>query len=247
MKTGNHQLIYRNYKCDTFWGSCYCPKHKIINNDSKKGLGLNKLGKILQEVRDKVKNEHRQKWISLIEFTRDENCDNDVIYDKEKYHSAESATNSDDEEDYPIFDTDTPENELIENKTYTKLKRKNKLRAKKIQSEKKKTHHSKNSQSKDVNLSKDVNSIIKPCSVVLTKCRYNANTININNEKHGNNDVNNGNNDVHDVNDLNQTIKEELLSSDENVNESKSDEDEDVNIDDDLEGFEAGDVAIFMK
>ena len=44
IKTGDQELIEGNYWNDTYWGVC-------------KGVGQNKLGKILMRVREELKNE----------------------------------------------------------------------------------------------------------------------------------------------------------------------------------------------
>ena len=47
--TGVQELIEGNYWHDSFWGICYCDKHK--------GIGNNALGKILMKVREELKTE----------------------------------------------------------------------------------------------------------------------------------------------------------------------------------------------
>lgn len=44
VRTGDHELIEGNYWNDTYWGVC-------------KGVGQNKLGKILMRIREELKNE----------------------------------------------------------------------------------------------------------------------------------------------------------------------------------------------
>jgi hypothetical protein len=50
LDTGNEELVELNHWHDCFWGKCTCPMHK--------GVGENHLGKILMDVRMRLKEEN---------------------------------------------------------------------------------------------------------------------------------------------------------------------------------------------
>lgn len=50
LMTGDQELVEGNWWCDQTWGSCTCEKHKHIP-------GENKLGKLLMQVRNELKEE----------------------------------------------------------------------------------------------------------------------------------------------------------------------------------------------
>jgi len=59
IETGDAELVEGTYWHDVFWGICTCAKHN--------GEGENMLGKMLMELRDKLKTEKEQKLNEILE------------------------------------------------------------------------------------------------------------------------------------------------------------------------------------
>src|SRR5216683_5658833 len=75
VSTDLDKLEFGNYGCETYWGKCYCSRHKKFVEGSHVPTGLNELGTVLMAIRDE--------WRTYIEETNEIsinciNCNDDA-------------------------------------------------------------------------------------------------------------------------------------------------------------------------